>query len=165
MIAPARTSSIPDLSQRILAMAKTGVYRESIFEALQPLATKKSIRLAIAHAKKFGLYSVASLRDDTLGTYYQLDEEKYASLQHALAAAIPYDDDDLMERAIATTHILDRVLMTAQAIAVALFLGGLSCWGLGYRDWCAALLIGAASVGGTWVIQKRAATMLGDRRV
>ena len=37
-----------ELSQRILAMAKTGVYRESIFEAFRSLATKRQIRQAIA---------------------------------------------------------------------------------------------------------------------
>ena len=67
-----RRASVPELSRQVLEMATTGVYRESIFEALQPLATKKSIRLAIAHAKQFGMYSVAELRDDVLGTYYQI---------------------------------------------------------------------------------------------
>jgi hypothetical protein len=163
MIAPARTARIPELSQRILDMAKTGVYRESIFEALQPMATKKAIRLAIAHAKKFGLHSVASLRDETLGTYYQLDAEKYATRCHALEGDVPYDDDALMERAIATTQVLDRVLMMAQGISLALFVGGVSCWGMGQRDLCAAFLIGAASVAGTWAFQKHAAHQVQKR--
>ncbi len=158
MIAPARTASIPELSQRILDMATTGVYRESIFEALQPMATKKAVRLAIAHAKKFGLYSVASLRDEALGTYYQLDAETYAARCHALDEAFAVDPNGSMGRAIAPTQVLDRVLMIAQGVALALFLGGISCWGMGQRDLCAALFIGAASVAGTWALQRQAAT-------
>jgi hypothetical protein len=78
-----------ELSQRILEMAKTGVYRESIFEAFRSLATKRQIRQAIAHAKQFGLYSVRDLRDEELGTYYQVDLAKYDSFQAALKAAVP----------------------------------------------------------------------------
>jgi hypothetical protein len=73
-----------ELSQRILDMAKTGVYRESIFEAFQSLATKQQIRRAIAHAKQFGLYSVRQHRDDELGTYYEVDLAKYQSFRRLL---------------------------------------------------------------------------------
>jgi hypothetical protein len=78
-----------DLTRRILEMATTGVYRGSIFEALAPIATQRQIRQAIAHAKQFGLHSVRSLRDGELGTYYQVEPQKYASFQTAIAAAVP----------------------------------------------------------------------------
>jgi len=170
MTSSSRIASIPELSQRILDMAKTGVYRESVFEALQPIATKKSIRLAIAHAKKFGLHSVADLRDEVLGTYYQLDMQTYNSLRHALNASVihesvphesvPHAGESLRKQAIATTQALDRldrVLIAAKGFALALFLGGLGCWVIGQRDGCAGLLIASASVAGTWALQKRLA--------
>ncbi|MEB3213391.1 MAG: hypothetical protein VKL39_18730 [Leptolyngbyaceae bacterium] len=160
MTLQSRTATVPELSQRILDMAQTGVYRESIFEALQPLATKKSIRLAIARSKKFGLHSVASLRDETLGTYYQVDITKYSSLRHAVDAPIPHDDDALMERAIAATATLEQMLLIAKSIAFALFAGGLGCWVIGQRDACAGLMIGAASAAGIWALQKRFADRL-----
>ena len=158
MTASSRTASVTELSQRILDMAKTGVYRESVFEALHPLATKKTIRLAIARSKKFGLHSVASLRDETLGTYYQLDIEKYTALQHALNVPVPHDDETLMEQAIAASQALNHVLMIAKGMALALFGGGLGCWVIGQRDACAGLMIGAASAAGTWLLQKRLAS-------
>ncbi|MEO1522220.1 MAG: hypothetical protein AAFU78_15775 [Cyanobacteria bacterium J06633_2] len=155
MTVQSRTATVPELSQRILDMAQTGVYRESIFEALQPLATKKSIRLAIARAKKFGLHSVASLRDETLGTYYQLDTNKYSSLRHVVDTPMPHDDEGLMEQAIAAKLASKRMLLIAKGIAFALFTSGLGCWVIGQRDACAGLMIGAASAAGTWALQKR----------
>ncbi|MEM9452131.1 MAG: hypothetical protein AAGA75_26880 [Cyanobacteria bacterium P01_E01_bin.6] len=157
MTVQSRTANVTELSQRILDMSKTGVYRESIFEALQPLATKKSIRIAIARAKKFGLHSVASLRDETLGTYYQLDTEKYTSLHHALDSPMPHEDEALLERAIAANLALNRMLMVAKGIAFALLMGGLGCWVIGQRDASAGLMIGAASAAGTWALQHRLA--------
>ncbi|MGF1538631.1 MAG: hypothetical protein ACFB4J_19390 [Elainellaceae cyanobacterium] len=76
--------SLTDLTQRILEMSETGIYRESIFEVFHSLTTKKDVRRAIAYAKTLGLYSVASLRDDTLGTFYQLDPEVYQQRKHAV---------------------------------------------------------------------------------
>jgi hypothetical protein len=158
MTVHSRTATVPELSQRILDMAQTGVYRESIFEALQPLATKKSIRLAIARAKKFGLHSVASLRDDTLGTYYQVDATKYSSLRHVVETPIPHDDEALMERAIAATQALNQMLLIAKGTAFVLVLGGLGCWALGQRDASAGLMIGATSAAGIWALQRRLAS-------
>lgn len=150
-----RHETVAALSQRILDMAQTGIYRESIFDALHPIATKKNIRLAIARAKTFGLHSVASLRDETLGTYYQLDVEKYRSLKHALKTDMPHDDDQLIATAIEMTHTLNRVLKVAQGITVVLLLSGLGCWSIGQRDASAGLLIGAASAAGIWALQHR----------
>ena len=48
-------------------MARTGVYRQSVFEAFRSMATQRQIRDAIAQAKQFGLYTVSSLRDAELG--------------------------------------------------------------------------------------------------
>jgi hypothetical protein len=65
--------STAELRQRILEMAQSGVYRQSIFEALRPYARRRQISIAIASARRFGLHSVANLRDPQLGTYYELD--------------------------------------------------------------------------------------------
>ncbi|HEY9615259.1 MAG TPA: hypothetical protein V6C64_00360 [Microcoleaceae cyanobacterium] len=127
-----RRPSVPELSQRIIAMAKTGVYRESVFEALQPLATKKQIREAIAHAKRFGLHSVANLRDSELGTYYQVDWVKYESFKDTLHSPIHLGKDaELVQRVTDATTAVQRMLAIARGLTIALgmssvlgFLGG-----------------------------------------
>jgi len=68
--------SATELTGRILDMARTGVYRQSVFEAFRSMATQRQIRDAIAQAKQFGLYTVSSLRDAELGTYYQVEPAK-----------------------------------------------------------------------------------------
>ncbi|MGI0485257.1 hypothetical protein ACN4EK_07455 [Pantanalinema rosaneae CENA516] len=134
-----RRLSVTELSQRIIEMAKTGVYRESVFEAFQPLATKKQIREAIAHAKRFGLHSVANLRDAELGTYYQVDWIKYESLQDRLHSPVHLGNDtDLIQRVTDATTAVQRMLAIAKGLTIALgltsilgFLGGQEHVGFG----------------------------------
>ncbi len=123
-----RRFSVAELSQKILEMSTTGVYRESVFEALQPVATKKQIREAIAHAKQFGLHSVASLRDPELGTYYQLDPVKFKTLSQALHATQTGKDADLAQCLTAATRTTQQMLMLAQAFGVVLLLSGIAAW-------------------------------------
>lgn len=127
-----RRLSVPELSQRIIEMARTGVYRESVFETFQPLATKKQIRAAIAHAKRFGLHSVANLRDPELGTYYQVDWIKYESLHEQLHSPVHLGKDaELVQRVTDATTAVQRMLAIARGLTIALgissvlgFLGG-----------------------------------------
>jgi hypothetical protein len=150
-----RRLSIPELSEQVLQMSKTGVYRESVFEALQPLATKQQIRRAIAHAKRFGLHSVPSLRDPELGTYYQLDDTKYQTLKHRLHAPESFGDDaDLVQRVTQTTQTVQRMLLVAQAIAT-----GLGCFSVvsGITGhWQVSLALGSSTiaVAGLWAAQR-----------
>jgi hypothetical protein len=123
-----RRFSVSELSQKILEMATTGVYRESVFEALQPVATKKQISEAIAHAKQYGLHSVASLRDPELGTYYQLDPVKFEALFPTLHATPPGKDADLMQRLTNATRTTQHMLMLAQAFGLVLLLSGFAAW-------------------------------------
>lgn len=123
-----RRLSVSELSQKILEMSTTGVYRESVFEALQPVATKKQIREAIAHAKRFGLHSVASLRDPELGTYYQLDPVKFKTLQEALHTTPPGKDTDLVQRLSDATRTTQQMLLLAQAFGIVLLLSGVAAW-------------------------------------
>ncbi|MDA0265804.1 MAG: hypothetical protein O3A14_02330, partial [Cyanobacteria bacterium] len=110
-----------ELTQRILDMAKTGVYRESILEALQPVATQRQIRSAITQAKQFGLHSDRSLRDAELGTYYQVDLRRYHSFQAAISAAVPLESHDVASQVLLTTQALRRMLVVAGGGAIALF--------------------------------------------
>ena len=111
-----------ELSQRILEMAQTGVYRESIFEAFRSLATQRQIRQAIAHAKQFGLYSVRDLRDPELGTFYQVDLQKYQSFQAALKAAVPLPPgDDLAAQMLAATQAIRAMLAIAGSCTFIFF--------------------------------------------
>jgi hypothetical protein len=150
-----RRLSVLELSQQILEMAKTGVYRESVFEALQPLATKKQIKEAIAHAKRFGLHSVASLRDAELGTYYQLDLVKYQSLQHVLHSPMHLGkDEELVQRLTDATTSVHLMLGIAKGLAVMLAIAGMICWATGSGQVSFGLLSGAVSATGLWALQK-----------
>jgi len=150
-----------DLSQRILEMGQTGVYRHSIFEAFRPVATQRQIRAAIAQAKQFGLHSVAALRDDTLGTYYQVDTTKYASLQAALKATVPLDEaDNLAERGLQATQILQQMLRIAKGSAIALGLVGAGCLLNGQPQLGSLTGVGAISALGIWWLQHRLARKL-----
>jgi hypothetical protein len=143
-----------ELSQRIMEMAKTGVYRESIFEALQPLATKKQIRTAIAHAKQFGLYSIRHLRDDELGTYYEVNPTKYQSFQSAIAANLHLPaEDDLAAQILASTQALRVLLTIAGAGAGLLFVVGGICLVMGYLQVGRLAWTSALSAGGVWLLQ------------
>lgn len=145
-----------ELSQRILDMAKTGVYRESIFEAFRSLATKQQIRQAIAHAKQFGLYSVRDLRDAELGTYYQVDLPKYESFQAALKAAVPMPPgDDLAAQMLAATQAIRAMLAIAGSCSFIFLIVGGVCLLTGHLQSGRLAWASAASVGGIWLLQQR----------
>lgn len=145
-----------ELSQRILEMAKTGVYRESIFEAFRSLATQRQIRQAIAHAKQFGLYSVRDLRDAELGTFYQVDLAKYQSFQAALKAAVPLPaGDDLAAQMLATTQAIRAMLAIAGSSALIFFIAGGLCLLTGHLQSGRFAWVGAVSVGSIWALQQR----------
>ncbi len=136
-------------------MAKAGVYRESVFEALRPMATKKQISAAIAHAKRFGLHSVASLRDDELGTYYQVDLVKYQSLEHAIATPAHLGDDaELLERVMSTNTAMQRMLVVAQGLAALLGIIGTLCLLNDRYQLGIGLLSGAFSAASVWAMQR-----------
>ncbi len=153
MIAP-RLSEM-ELSQRILEMAKTGVYRESIFEAFQPLATKRQIRAAIGHAKQFGLYSVRDLRDPDLGTYYEVDLAKYQSFQAALKAAVPLQPgDDLAAQILTALQVIRGMLAIAGSLALSgLILGGFLLV-TGHLESGRLAWLVATTSGGLWLLQQ-----------
>lgn len=155
MSAIARRLSVAELSQQILEMGKSGVYRESVFEALQPMATKKQIRQAIAHAKKFGLYSVADLRDSQLGTYYQLDLVTYQSLQHLVESSLPLaEDGKALQKLTDATATVQRMLALSQGLAVAMVVLGIACSLTGQPQAGFGLFSGALSVGVVWAMQR-----------
>jgi len=147
-----------ELSQRILEMAQTGVYRESIFEAFRSLATQRQIRQAIAHAKQFGLYSVRDLRDPELGTFYQVDLQKYQSFQAALKAAVPLPPgDDLAAQMLAATQAIRAMLAIAGSCTfIFLIIGGL-CLLTGHLQSGRLAWASAASIGAIWLLQQRRA--------
>ena len=145
-----------ELSQRILAMAKTGVYRESIFEAFRSLATKRQIRQAIAHAKQFGLYSVRDLRDAELGTYYQVDLQKYQSFQAALKAAVPMPaSDDLAAQMLAMTQAIRAMLAIAGGATFILLIVGGVCLLTGHLQSGRLAWVSAVSMSLIWLLQRR----------
>ncbi|MEO1298757.1 MAG: hypothetical protein AAFW75_23850 [Cyanobacteria bacterium J06636_16] len=144
-----------ELSQRILEMAKTGVYRESIFEAFQSFATKQQIRRAIAYTKQFGLHSVRHLRDFELGTYYQVDLTKYQSFQAALKAAVPLAaDDDLAARILASTQAIQSLLAISGSFAMGFLVIGGFCLVTGHLQSGRLAWVSAASIGGIWLLQR-----------
>jgi hypothetical protein len=157
MSAIAKRSSVSELTHQILEMGKTGVYRESVFEALGPLATKKQIRLAITHAKKFGLHSVANLRDAELGTYYQVDLTTYQSLKHSIDTIAPEDGSNAVARLVDATSTVTLMLTTAKGLAIALLLLASACLITGYQQISFNLLVSATSIGSLWVLQKNIA--------
>ncbi|MEO1094692.1 MAG: hypothetical protein AAFX01_07300 [Cyanobacteria bacterium J06638_28] len=150
-----------ELSQRILEMAKTGVYRESILAAFQSLATKRQIRSAIAYAKQFGLYSIRGLRDPELGTYYQVDLNKYQSFQAALKASVPLGaEDDLAAQILATTQAMRAMLAIAGLGAMGLLILGGICLVTEHLHSGRLAWMGAASIGSIWMLQQALARHL-----
>ncbi|MCU0526653.1 MAG: hypothetical protein MUF72_17720 [Elainella sp. Prado103] len=148
--------STPALSQKVLEMAAIGVYRESIFEALQPLATKKQIREAITHAKRFGLYSVASLRDPELGTYYQLDQATYEALQSELHSPLHLGKEaELVQRLTIAHQAVDRMIQIARGFTVLLLILSVTCWGLGWNASGFGLLSAGVAAAILWQIQRQ----------
>ena len=154
-----------ELSQRILEMAKTGVYRESIFEAFRSLATKQQIRRAITHTKQFGLYSVKELRDAELGTYYQIDLAKYESFAAALQASVPMPvGDDLAAQLLASTQAIRTMLAIAGSSTLIFWVGGSICLLTGHLQSGRLAWASAASLGGLWLLQHRLASSQGHGR-
>lgn len=150
-----RRLSVSELSEQILEMAKTGVYRESVFEALRPCATKQQVRTAIAHAKRFGLNSVANLRDRELGTYYQLDLVKYQANQHLLHASEYLGKDaDLLKRVTEVQQAARRMLAYARGLAIVLGLASLSCAILGKPQIGLMLFSSTIATGILWALQR-----------
>lgn len=149
-------ASVPELSRQVLEMAQTGVYRESIFEALQPLSTKKNIRLAIAHAKELGMYSIAELRDSSLGTYYQIDMTQYQVSRAALASPlIPEDPAQAVQLATDVLSTLRWIVRLTLFTAILLATVGLSCGWFEYGHLRGGLLVSAGVVLSIWRLQHR----------
>lgn len=155
MTSLSRRPSVSELSEQILEMARTGVYRGSVFEALAPIATQKDIRGAIAHAKRFGLHSVASLRDADLGTYYQLDVQKYQAKRFLLQSPIVLGQDaELLDRVTSATAASDRMLGVVKRSAIGLATVGFACGVAGWKQASFGLFCGAVSAFGIWTLQK-----------
>jgi hypothetical protein len=152
--------SVNELTARVLEMAQTGVYRESIFEAFQPVATKRQIRSAIAQAKQFGLHSVASLRDSELGTYYQADASHYQLFQTALRSAALSGGEDLAQQVIHGTQAIKAMLVVVGGSTLGLFGIGSLCLLSGHAHTGGLLWLGAALTGGIWVVQRSVAKPL-----
>ncbi len=144
-----------DLTERVLAMAKTGVYRQSVFEALGPVATRRQIRDAIAQAKQFGLYTVASLRDNDLGTYYQVEATHYESFQAASKTLAAGSAPENLADQVVVTHNALRAMLSAVASST-LGLGLLGGWCLldGQTQLGRGLWLGAVVAGGLWGLQR-----------
>ena len=149
-----RRLTVAELSDRILEMAKTGVYRESLFEAFQPVASKRSISHAIRHAKQFGLHSVAKLRDAELGTYYQVDLVKLEASKHALQVAVPLTEEDVFQRMTAAMTTIRVMLGVASGGAIALAGFGAFCLLTGKSSLGWELMAGSISAVGIWAFQK-----------
>jgi hypothetical protein len=150
--------SVTELSRRILDMATTGVYRESLFETFKPVATKRQIREAIAMAKQFGLQSNPSFRDAELGTYYQVDLRSYQRFQTAVEASLTFTPgEDVAARVLATTQTMQTMVTVARGVAIALMgLGSLFVllgqWRTSTVFWSCALC-----AGGIWRLQRQLA--------
>lgn len=155
-----RRLTVIELTQRILEMAKTGVYRESIFATFQSLATKDQIRQAIRQAKQFGLYSVATLRDDQLGTYYQLDAVKFAALQPTLKTSLPLAEGDVLQRMTEAVVTVRLMLVIAGGGALCLFGVGLFCILANHSGMGWGLVAGSFSAIAIWVLQRAIAQKL-----
>ena len=125
--------SVTELTGRILDMARTGIYRESVFEAFRPMATRRQIRDAIAQAKQFGLYTVSSLRDDELGTYYQVEPTKYESFLEASKTGISLQP---------STDLAGLGLMGGWCLLAGQLQTGRMLW------------LGALVAGGLWGVQR-----------
>ncbi len=144
-----------DLTERVLAMAKTGVYRQSVFEALGPMATRRQIREAIAQAKQFGLYTVASLRDEDLGTYYQVEAASYESFQAASKTlSTKTTPENLAEQVVATHAALRAMLTTVAGSTLGLVILGGWCLLDGQTQLGRGLWLGAMVAGGLWGVQQ-----------
>ena len=153
--------SMNELTESILEMAQTGVYRESLFEVFRPVATKKQIKSAIALAKQFGLHTDASLRDDELGTYYQVDARMLQSFQAAISDSLMLSaGDDMAQKVMLATRTIKLMLMVSGTSAIALMLIGGGYVLSGKGETAAALWTSALCAGGIWLWQKNVAKPL-----
>lgn len=162
--------SLTDLTQRILEMSETGIYRESIFEVFHSMTTKKDVRRAIAYAKTLGLYSVASLRDDTLGTYYQLNPEVYRQRKHAVGDIELWEEkqkrdaeaklqlvstvNEAMSGEVAQTRIVQDLLSVVRRVTGLLLLLSLLFGVSGQSYLAGAGFYGALGAAATWQLQR-----------
>jgi len=150
---------VVELTQRILQMSDVGIYRESIFEVFQSFATKKDIRQAIAYAKTFGLYSVPSLRDSTLGTYYQLDPQTYQQRKHQVkdiaVREIKGRQQDAAQRSLAVNKdAIEDMLAIVRALMVLMLFLSASFWFSGQKYVASVSLFGAMGAALTWQLQR-----------
>ncbi|MEL6604036.1 MAG: hypothetical protein AAFP20_12495 [Cyanobacteria bacterium J06614_10] len=153
--------SMNELTGQILDMAQTGVYRESLFEALKPVATKKQIKAAIALAKQFGLQTDPALRDPELGTYYQVDIRKVTAFQTAIQNSVQLSaGDDLAQRMLTATRTIKMMLVVSGGSAIALLLLGSSYLFAGKSEAAAMWWTSALCTGGIWLWQKNVAKPL-----
>ncbi|MEL6816577.1 MAG: hypothetical protein AAFP03_17470 [Cyanobacteria bacterium J06598_3] len=151
-----------ELTGRILDMAQTGVYRESLFEAFRPVATKRHIKDAIALAKQFGLHSDPTLRDSELGTYYQVSPGKVIAFQAALNSnSIALSaGDDMAARLQLATRVVRLMLVVSGGGAIALLLLGAGYIITGKPEAAAMWWTSALCTGGIWLWQKNVAKPL-----
>ena len=150
--------SMNELTGRILEMAQTGVYRESLFETFRPVATKKQVKGAIALAKQFGLHSDPSLRDEALGTYYQVDPQRVQSYQAVVDGSLMLKaGDDMAVRMQVALRTVKMMLVVSGGSAIALLAIGSGCILSGKTEAAAMWWSSALCVGGIWLWQKRVA--------
>ncbi|MEL7142522.1 MAG: hypothetical protein AAFY33_04145 [Cyanobacteria bacterium J06643_4] len=153
--------SMNELTGRILEMAQTGVYRESLFEAFRPVATKKQIKAAIALAKQFGLHTDPTLRDSELGTYYQVEGQKVTAFQSAIATSVSLSaGDDMAEQMMLAARTVRLMLVVSGGSAIALLLLGGSYLFAGKSDTAAMWWTSSLCAGGIWLWQKNMAKPL-----
>ncbi len=153
--------SMNELTGRILDMAQTGVYRQSLFEAFQPIATQKQVKAAIALAKQFGLQTDPSLRDAELGTYYQIDSQKVIAFQsHVQNSVVLLAGDDIAQKVVLATRIVRLMLVVSGGSAIALLLIGSSYLLTGKLEAVALWWTSALCAGGIWRWQKHVAKPL-----
>ena len=144
-----------ELSQRILEMAKAGVYRESLFETFSGMASKRQVRAAIATAKQFGLRSNPALRDTELGTYYHIDSKQYESFQTLLESSIsPIANDDVATRLRKLTEAVQTLVRVSGGVAIGLLVGGGLCVLNGRLTLAATIWSAALAVSLVWMLQK-----------
>ena len=150
--------SMNELTGRILEMAQTGVYRESLFETFRPVATKKQVKSAIALAKQFGLHSDPALRDEDLGTYYQADPSRVQSFQSVINSSLMLQaGDDMAQRVQMAMQTVKMMLVVSGGSAIALLLVGCGYVLSGKAEAAAMWWTSALCVGGIWLWQKSVA--------
>ncbi len=153
--------SMNELTGRILDMAQTGVYRESLFETFRPMATKRQVKESIALAKQFGLHSDPTLRDAELGTYYQVDPLKVKSFQDTVQHSIVLSaGDDMAQRIYTATRTVKLMLVVSGGGAIALLLIGGGYVLAGKSEAAAIWWTSALCTGGIWLWQKSVAQPL-----